>query len=215
MPPAVSWLSLFQEAKAAASTNVQESAPSHLCGVGQSFSAVEEAVNRRPAVSNVKYTAHSTPDTSAVQRQPAPAARRIGHVVPRVFTGSFSELEESMRKLQTPAAVIPPQIETASTEPNAKLASVTTPVSATTSSVNSSPGLRRREAIIERDVEFQDRLINGDIVRSRRPVECDTVGAARIPATDDSTHDNETITRWLNDPPSGRKRKVSKDAIKS
>lgn len=164
--------------------------PSHPYGVGRSFSAIEEVVNRRPVTSKGNYIIHDTEATASLP-QVGTVARRIGHVIPRVFTGSFSELEESIRKLRIPKPEESPRVQTAIAHPNGMMEVVTTPVFCTTplSSVPQTPSpgqlLRRREALIERDVKFQDRVINGDVIRSRRPVEGEP----------------ETLTRWLNEGP--------------
>lgn len=58
------------------------------------------------------------------------------------------------------------------------------------------------QALLERDVKFQDRVINGGIIRSRRPVEDgELAAAARTQVTDGPIFKNETLARWLKEPP--------------
>lgn len=188
---------------ASSSFIIHESVPSHPYRAGRSFSAVEDVVNRRPAAGRAKQTAQGAEKPLAFPLQAAPVGRRVENIVPRVFTGSFVELEESMRKLQIPKTEASPTTQAMMRDPNVVMESVMTPVSCATpgSSSNTSPGLRRREALIEHDVEFQDRMINGDLIRSRRPVDCEVAGATRELTNEDTSINDETLTRWLNERP--------------
>lgn len=192
-------LSMCKKSPAAANDGIiREELPTHPYGPSRSFSAVEEAVARRPS-----YTVQGTGEASDGEARPKN--------MPRVFTGSFKELEEEMRKLRIPDANADtsPTTQVALRDPNTMIESVTTPVScATPSSVGSSPGLRRREALLERDVEFQDRVIHGDVIRSRRPVECELPDAARVQDKKETVSKRESLGQWLNDAPR-KERKVS------
>lgn len=99
-------------------------------------------------------------------------ARRKGINVPRIFTGSFSQLESDLRRLQldkvdTPVTENIDRADPVKVRDFGATPAATPAISPCTTP--SLPSLQRREALVSRDVEFEDRVINGEIVNSRRP----------------------------------------------
>lgn len=86
---------------------------------------------------------------------------------PRVF-GSFSQLESQVRKLQLDT-IATPEIDPHEEPVKIRDFAETPDASRCASPSPTSYQLQRREALMSRDVEVQDRVINGEIVRSRRP----------------------------------------------
>jgi hypothetical protein len=179
---------------------------------GRSFSTVEEAVHHRGHARAVtekapNYSTRAQELGSGASGQPrfGSVIRRNGHNVPRIFTGSFSELEDSVRKLRLPAIELPPIPPTTLPRPaGVHSAAVTNAHTSPLASVPSSPTippspstLQRREALIERDVAFQDRIINGGVIRSRRP--SDRLLSEPTVNGPASAQQVDVLDRWLNE----------------
>ena len=149
--------------------------------LSKSFSAAEEEVAHRghARTATVCEAQYAMAGKSADLVQPRVAqpyqgaaigTRRKGNV-PRIFTGSFSQLESDLRKLQLD------KIRTHEGQINPKgLNSVkfrdfgaATPHISPCTTPSSATLLQRRDALVSRDSEFQNRVINGDVVKSRRP----------------------------------------------
>ncbi|KAI7529813.1 hypothetical protein KC331_g15007 [Hortaea werneckii] len=192
--------------------------------LNKSFSVVEDKVMHRGHFRHMTdasdvYTAGSSRAVGPDIAQPAPrlphaskslATRRKGRKsqVPRVFTGSFHDLEDKayehqLHKIKTPEYTQP------SSPSEADIASVTTsgtlspeagPVArdfadlAPTPSNLPSPGsqLQRREAVVSRDAQWEDRIINGEVVLSRRPDRLQ-----RAQTIDDRSSGIEGLEKWL------------------
>lgn len=177
----------------------QESSHSNF---NKSFSVVEDEVTHRGHFRNLTdassiYTAQPaevvTPGTIQRMQQRTNANRVVGgrrkdsaSVVPRIFTGSFSELESKvlyhrLHKIRTPEhqPSSPAFASTASpTESCAASSEEGTVVrdfadAAATPRMCPSPVtlLQRREALSEHDPQWGSRLVKGEVIRSRRPVQ--------------------------------------------
>lgn len=150
-------------------------------GFSKSFSAAEEEVNRRgharaATFPEADYTtsANSTglgapKQVNTIQGMEV-GSRRRGINVPRVFTGSFSQLESDIRslkldKVKNPEGRVAPgagdRIEVRDFGATPRDSPCTTPSPRTP--------LQRREALLSKETEIQDRLIKGEVVTTRRP----------------------------------------------
>ena len=120
--------------------------------------AEEEAARKRQGRSGKSREAASDDSVLAESRSrtqgPTTITRRREASTPRVFTGSFSDLESNVQKLRLH------KVETPET---------TAPKDSPHNSPNSPPLLQRREALVNKETELQDRLIKGEVVSSRRP----------------------------------------------
>ncbi|KAI7215239.1 hypothetical protein KC333_g5561 [Hortaea werneckii] len=192
--------------------------------LNKSFSVVEDKVMHRGHFRHMTdasdvYTAGSSRAVGPGIAQPSPrplhagkslASRRKGSKsqVPRVFTGSFHDLEDKvyehqLHKIKTPEYTQP------SSPSEADIPSVTTsgtlspeagPVArdfadlAPIPSNLPSPGsqLQRREALVSRDAQWEDRIINGEVVLSRRPDRLQ-----RAQTIDDRSSGIEGLEKWL------------------
>lgn len=166
----------------------------------KSFGVAEEELMRRrhARASTFTETDYTTSDTLVGLEQQRPDLSAIGVAkrrgitnVLRVFTGSFSQLEDDIRRLRIDKVKTPetPSIH-GSNEPVRVRDFAPTP--AVSPCTTPSPiTLQRRDALVGRDVTFQDRIINSEIVKSRRPSE---KGRART--IDDTTGGLEA---WLRD----------------
>lgn len=145
----------------------------------KSFGIAEEELARRGHIraatfSEADYTASSL---SAGLVQPRPphghvfptvGLRRKGASVPRIFTGSFSQLESDLRKLHIDKVETPVSSSIDRDEPvKVRDFGATPAISPCTSPISMS--LQRREALVSRDAEFQDRVVNGEVIKHRRP----------------------------------------------
>lgn len=160
----------------------------------KSFSAVEEQVSQRKhfrsaTMANARYVADNAgvgfainhPYARQALRGPAVGIRRKGSVssVPRVFGGSFSELENDIRRLKLD------KVKTPEEPPSTPVVDSPSPIakdpvkvrdfadaSGTSTRVPSpAPQLQRREAVASKDVQWESRILNGEMVRVRRPSE--------------------------------------------
>ncbi|KAI7536563.1 hypothetical protein KC317_g18352, partial [Hortaea werneckii] len=165
------------------------------------------------------YTADSPRAVGPNIAQPAPqlphvdkslATRRKGrkNQVPRVFTGSLHDLEDKvlehqLHKIKTPEYTqlsSPSEADIASVITSGTLSPEAEPVArdfadlAPVSSNCTSPGsqLQRREALVSRDAQWEDRIINGEIVLSRRPDRLQ-----RAQTIDDRSSGIDGLEKWL------------------
>ena len=125
-----------------------------------------------------------------------------------MFTGSFHDHEDKayehqLHKIKTPEYTqpsSPSEADIASVATSGTLSPEAGPVArdfadrAPTPSNLPSPGsqLQRREALVSRDAQWEDRIINGEVVLSRRP---DRLQRART--IDDKSSGIEGLEEWL------------------
>ncbi|RMZ17588.1 hypothetical protein D0862_00753 [Hortaea werneckii] len=165
------------------------------------------------------YTAASPRAVGPDIAQPAPRLPHVGRTlatrrkgsenqVPRVFTGSLHDLgdkvfEHQLHKIKTPEYTqpsSPSEADIASVITSGTLSPEAEPVArdfadlAPVSSNCTGPGnqLQRREALVSRDAQWEDRIINGEIVLSRRPDRLQ-----RAQTIDDRSSGIEGLERWL------------------
>lgn len=141
----------------------------------KSFTTVEQDLAER-----VHHRSSTAPDTIYITNAahdsdlPSPGAsfhgraictRRHGMQVPRIFTGSFSQLETDIRRMQLHKVQTP--VDQPALEEKGHIARDF----AVTPSPTPSPAtlLFRRDALLSKETEIEDRVINGEVVRSRRP----------------------------------------------
>lgn len=152
-----------------------------------SFGAVEDQIHHRghyrsaTIATDTSYTTPEGHQRSIAQPYPrhpwqaATGVRRQSSIsdVPRIFTGSFSELEEKISKvLRQQSAQNPERIDSPDSADPVKVRDFATePGTPYFDSMCPSPVtlLQRREALVSRDVQWEDRVVNGELVRSRRP----------------------------------------------
>jgi len=180
----------------------------------KSFSAIEEQVTHRGHFRNVtaaddSYTAEPysagiglgilQPRPQRSLNGPAAGVRRKGSAsnVPRVFTGSFSELENKvlhykLHQIKTPEAQpTPPEMSgNVSPEEGTVVRDFADPAQTPRMCPSPVTLLQRREALFSRDVQWESRVVNGEVVRSRRPGD----KLQRAQTIDDSTGGLEA---WL------------------
>ncbi|KAK5175086.1 uncharacterized protein LTR77_000223 [Saxophila tyrrhenica] len=129
--------------------------------LSKTFSFAEDELNLRRHA-----RAATVPDTdfTTFQGLSTIGTRRHGTHIPRVFTGSFSQLETDMRKMQIH------KIRTPEEPLEVKIRDFgATPLLSPCDSPTAFTPLQRREAMVISDTELQDRVINGALVTSRRP----------------------------------------------
>ncbi|KAK3713703.1 hypothetical protein LTR37_008397 [Vermiconidia calcicola] len=173
--------------------------------LSKSFSVAEEEVSRRrharaATSSELECTIHPS---SASLLQPKSAtslgtigSRRKGIAVPRIFTGSFSQLESDIRKLQLEKVNTQNVPLTSDAVDKVKIRDFgATPAISPCSTPSPTPLLQRREAFVSKETEVQDRLINGEVIATRRP---STKGRAQT--IDDRTGGLEA---WLKEESAG------------
>ncbi|KAI7164195.1 hypothetical protein KC349_g946 [Hortaea werneckii] len=200
-----------------------ESSGSH-SNFNKSFSVVEDKVMHRGHFRHMTeasdvYTAGSSRAAGPIIAYPAPqlphagkslVSRRKGSKsqIPRVFTGSFHDLEDKvyehqLHKIRTPEYTqpsSPSEADVASLTTSGTLSPEAGPVArdfadpAPTPSNLPSPGsqLQRREALVSRDAQWEDRIINGEVVLSRRPDRLQ-----RAQTIDDRSSGIEGLEKWL------------------
>ncbi|RMZ14235.1 hypothetical protein D0862_02074 [Hortaea werneckii] len=219
-------LRIFADARAdaqAPKTTRLEPSGSH-SNLNKSFSVVEDKVMHRGHFRHMTdasdvYTAGSSKAVGPGIAQPAPrlphagkslATRRKGSKsqVPRVFTGSFHDLEDKVYEHQL-HEIKTPEYAQPSSPSEADIASLTTsgtlspeagPVARDFADLTPipsnlpSPGsqLQRREALVSRDAQWEDRIINGEVVLSRRPDRLQ-----RAQTIDDRSSGIEGLEKWL------------------
>lgn len=143
----------------------------------QSFSTVEEdmAVRRHARAVTVPEADYTMSAASLPAGQSKDSGvgvemrRRVPHI-PRVFTGSFSQLESGIRKMHLDKIQQPGlTVETDNNE-QVKIRDfgATSRISPCESPITAAP-LQRREAMVSRETELQDRVIRGERITSRRP----------------------------------------------
>lgn len=174
--------------------------------LSRSFGVAEEELARRGRTRAATFseTCYTAAGGSAGSVQPASehplqgttlGMRRKGTNVPRIFTGSFSQLESDLRKLQLHKVETPVTLNIEGSDP-VKVRDFGTTPAISPRRTQSPPPMQRREALVSRDIEFKDRVINGEVVKSRRPST-----KTRAQTIDDSTGG---LDAWLKEEPSGQ-----------
>jgi hypothetical protein len=188
--------------------------------ITKSFSTIEEQLGHRGhfrnatiAVDSVYTTKPSNASTGPELAHPQPrmplqaaaiGSRRKGSSssIPRVFTGSFAELEDkvlslNLHKYKTPEATEPASPTDSASPTNAdsegpvKIHDFADESQAPSICPSPSTLLQRREALVSKDVQWEDRVVNGELIRSRRPSE---KGLQRAQTVSDRAEDFDT---WL------------------
>ena len=132
---------------------------------------------------------HISPTASAIiERRSASIG---GSDIPRVFTGSFHELQEGVKELELHRVDLSDQ-----QEDDVKIKDFALP----TPSLLPSPAtlLERREAILDREAEWDKRILAGEVVTSRRPSD-----RHRAQTIDDRTGG---LQAWLGEAPTPEKK---------
>ncbi|KAK3068979.1 hypothetical protein LTR53_013044 [Teratosphaeriaceae sp. CCFEE 6253] len=166
-----------------------------LLSITKSFSAVEDQVGHRKhfrsaTMANTGYISASSGSDQILRPKMSMSA------IPRVFTSSFSELETGLQRLKLHEA------KTADAQPSPPMPDSPTEEdmvhvrgfggTSNASSVYPSPVtlLYRREALVSKDAHWGSRIVNGELVRSRRPSE-------RLPLQQVREHSGD-LEEWLN-----------------
>lgn len=156
-----------------------QSGARHDLHISKSFGIAEEELAHRgharaATFSDMSYTASEDSGeigraitTDSGQGQTL-GSRRKGTSVPRIFTGSFSQLESDLRKLHIDKVKTPVTLDIDRNDP-VKVRDFGATPATSPGRTPSPPPLQRREALASRDIEIQHRVINGELVRSRRP----------------------------------------------
>jgi len=140
--------------------------------ISKSFGVAEEEFNlrrhaRAATVPEAEAVAMFGPHQTRGDRGVAVGTRRRGPDVPRVFTGSFSQLEDDIRKMKLHKVKTP---ELADGDGDVKIRDFgATPALSPCDIPSPTASLQRREAKLSRDTELQDRVIKGELVTTRRP----------------------------------------------
>ncbi|KAK5112134.1 hypothetical protein LTR62_004477 [Meristemomyces frigidus] len=130
---------------------------------------VDPALNPAP----IAYTDQRSVPQSAVSA--CTSRRPSNSTVPRVFTGSFHELEVDVKRLRlhkvkTPEAQPTSRIATRSPTATTHGSHELETAAESSSVYPSSPtALQRRNAVVDSDARWKNRLIDGEVVCSRRP----------------------------------------------
>jgi hypothetical protein len=168
----------------------------------KSFTAFEEEVAqkrhaRAATVSTANYNVsiHSANHVQVEMRgskaSPTIGIRRKGTHVPRIFTGSFSQLENDIRRLQLHKIKTPDGLDGQTSIGHVKIRDFgATPAISPCGTPNTTTSLQRREAVVSRETEIQDRVIKGEVVSTRRP---STKERAR------TVNDATGLEAWLNE----------------
>lgn len=156
----------------------------------KSFGSIEEQVTHRShlrsaTMADTGYTANPLTGLGLSIAQPRPrhpfrgppvGVRRKGSDsdVPRIFTGSFNELKSDISRLQLHAVKTPedqPSSPVLLDSPTEGTIIRDFADSSKASSMCPSPVtlLQRREALVSHDVQWGSSVVNGEVVRSRRP----------------------------------------------
>ncbi len=143
----------------------------------KSFSIAEEVARRRhyraATFCEAGYTT-ATDGVALVQTRTEDGLtigmRRKGYNIPRIFTGSFSELEASIRSLRLDKVDTPIAPSAKPDQGHVKIRDFgATPAISPSGTPSCEAFLQRREAVVSRDTELQERIIRGEIISSRRP----------------------------------------------
>ncbi|KAK1060007.1 hypothetical protein LTR74_012228 [Friedmanniomyces endolithicus] len=209
----------FQQLSADELPNHSKSAPiqggdGRVAAMTKSFSAVEEQVHHRKHFrsATVDSTGYVTGSTGAIDlgiagaqgaSAPETPERRIRakaseSAIPRVFETSFAGLLERARQLE----LLTPEVLPSTPVPTSPVLADGDPVkvrdfgdTSETPSLCPSPVtlLFRREALLSRDVQWESRVLGGEIVRSRRPSEKLHLQSSRV---GDDSH-GRSFDGWL------------------
>lgn len=157
--------------------NIFSTLPTH---VSKSFAHVEDDISDRGhhRASTVPDNCFTTTDVASSDLS-RPAAsfngrafgtRRHGMHIPRVFTGSFSQLEADIRSMQLYKVKTPEDQPDLAQEHDLKVRDFAVNPQTSPSPIPSPATLLfRREALLSKETEVQNRVINGEVVRTRRP----------------------------------------------
>lgn len=127
-----------------------------------------------PSLSCAQYGQPSRVSKTSIRRG---RSRTSSSSVPRIFTGTLNELENkvyalNIHKIETPEGAQSPS--TADISPS----NCPSPVKARDFAddigslpVDPKPSLQRVETLVGREVQWEDRIVNGQLLRSRRPSE--------------------------------------------
>lgn len=144
----------------------------------RSFAAVkDDLVSRRhqrsSTVQDANCTAARRSDSSrlcASFYDRATGVRRDGIHVPRIFTGSFSQLEIDIRRLKLDKVKTPEDQPDLPRKEHLKVRDfAVTPQRSPYPSPSPATLLFRHEACLSKETELQSRIINGEVIRTRRP----------------------------------------------
>lgn len=156
-----------------------QSSTRHNLHISKSFGFAEEEIAHRgharaATFSDMSYKAAESAGgigqaitTDSVQEKTL-GTRHKGTSVPRIFTGSFSQLESDLRKLHIDKVETPITLDIDREDPIKVRDFGATPAASPGRTPSPTP-LQRREALVSREVEIQARVINGEVVKSRRP----------------------------------------------
>ena len=143
----------------------------------QSFAVVEDEIAGRRLARAATFSSYTASrngalgkrDEGSVKAEPTVRDRRKARNVPRIFTGSFSQLEDDLRKMWVPK-VDTPLLTDPTSDGNVRIRDFgATPTLSPCGTPSRSPSLQRREAVVSRETEIQERIIRGEVVSTRRP----------------------------------------------
>lgn len=148
--------------------------------ISKSFAPIKDDLGIRghqrsstvPDANYVTGDAHSSnlPRPAASFHGRATSTRRHGVQVPRIFTGSFSQLETDIRKMKLDKVKTPEEQPDLLQDRDLQVRDfAVTPRRSPSLTPSPATLLFRREALLSKETELQDRFINGEIVRTRRP----------------------------------------------
>lgn len=147
-----------------------------LC-LSKSFGIAEEAAARKrnertSASGNLDYVTNAFADrllkAGTQTGRPIIGRRRKDKSVPRICTESFSELESDIHSLELHKVETPETVEAARKDIKVRDFGAT-PIDSPCLSPSPPTLLQRREAIVSKETELHDRVLNGEVVTSRRP----------------------------------------------
>lgn len=128
--------------------------------------ACSDTLSKPEYVTNAFADSHSNPASQSGGS--ATARHRKDKNVPRVFTGSFSELESDIRSLELHKVKTPGKVGEESSDVMIRDFGASAVDSPCLSPIPPTL-LQRREAIVSKDTELYQRIVNGEVVTSRRP----------------------------------------------
>ena len=169
-----------RQCEAAARVPAQTQPGGHATQPSSSFAVVEDAIapghhQRASTIADVNCDP-ANQATASFQLIPDPAfhgrptaKRRHGAHLPRIFTGSFSQLESNIYGLGLHRVITPDQPQQPPLSDLKIRDFAVSPQHSQPPTPNSTSMLFRREAILSKETELQERVINGQTFRSRRP----------------------------------------------
>lgn len=148
--------------------------------VSKSFAAIEDDLasrrhERSSTVPDGNYVAGDAGEADSQRPATfvhgrAAGKHRHGVYVPRIFTGSFSQLETEIRRMQLHNVRTPEdQPDLSQSEDFTARDFAVKPQRSPSPTPSPATLLFRREALLSRDTQVQNRVINGEMIRSRRP----------------------------------------------